>query len=282
MGMYDTIGDGEQIKCFYVPYFCPRRGNQKHGSIAYSGGSLNYYPKGSLLPYKTLWYKHPEDFLIIDTTDDDFGYDVPPAIHIVQQGRYQNTTSKIVEIPDEMFKSEVHCIDYHGERIYNIFSKETLQEYLTQKHQMNRARLEILDKYQPITAKFFNDMKENRNNPAIAENLFLNYKENIQKEHDELYVIEEPFTTKYRKETPHDEAVLETFGAHLDIYHNYLTLNTIPKDDIVDVCLSLRDCIDENPTLSLDEFFDWNETPTEQKPFLRTLWVRMIHTANYV
>ena len=59
MGLYDTLGKEEQVKCFYAPSFWD-------GEIGHMGGSLKHYKIGDCVPINTLYYNYPPDFIIVD------------------------------------------------------------------------------------------------------------------------------------------------------------------------------------------------------------------------
>ena len=108
MGMYDYLGE-EQVKLFYIPIFS--KGNDEEEPMTWhSGGKLNTYNEGDLLPLRTTYYRYPDNFLIYDYRSDS------GIVFVVSDGRFNRTTT-IKELSEEDIKVPVY--GYYGNQ-WNI------------------------------------------------------------------------------------------------------------------------------------------------------------------
>lgn len=87
MGMYDTLGSGDQVKLFSKPFFSK--------VLLFSGGDLRYFNEGDPVPYKTWWYNYSENFIAVDAImpeiyNDDSEY----SVHVFRNGCYIKTYNK--------------------------------------------------------------------------------------------------------------------------------------------------------------------------------------------
>lgn len=126
MGMYDNIGKGYQIKCFYVPIIAKDL-PENFGlppvtklSMWASGGNLMDFHMFSKVPYKTMWYDYGKDFLIFDPNNvDNSG-----MVHIIRQGRYIGSVHH--RLINTTFTQLKTVIDKNGEFL-DMKTKEHMQ-----------------------------------------------------------------------------------------------------------------------------------------------------------
>ena len=92
--MYDYLGE-EQVKCFGVPTVGIRPEGDGFQLFTHCmGGNLRYYPRGSVVPYKTPFYNYGKDFMVFDYRTFNYGEPVCDdelKVHIIKNGRYFRT-----------------------------------------------------------------------------------------------------------------------------------------------------------------------------------------------
>lgn len=87
MGMYDTLGSGDQVKLFSRPFFSK--------VLFFSGGDLRYFNEGDPVPYKTWWYNYSENFIAVDALMPEFLNDTSEYyVHVFRNGCYIKTYNK--------------------------------------------------------------------------------------------------------------------------------------------------------------------------------------------
>lgn len=118
MGLYDSI-NGEQIKCFYTPIFSTPEG------IWYSGGHMIDFIDGDEVPTKSMYYKYPDNFIILDHDT----YNTGCCIHIIKDKKVFKTCT-LTDISNDYFKDNTLVINRHGTSILNISSVEDLKLYI--------------------------------------------------------------------------------------------------------------------------------------------------------
>lgn len=122
MGVFDEI-NGEQVKCFYIPYYC-------HNSVIHSGGLCNHYYDGSDVPWATLYYNYTDNFIIHDMYDG--------LIHIIKDGKVLETV-KVEDVTEEHCLGINKLITYSGWE-YKITSYEEFNRYLKNIDEYNKKR----------------------------------------------------------------------------------------------------------------------------------------------
>lgn len=151
--MYDCL-NGEQVKCFYsMIYF---KEDEKY-SFCKSGGGLRGYVSGSKLPLKTLHYKYPDNFLILDGNCG--------ILHTIKDGKLYSTES-ISELKEIDNYSLEYVYGYNGEEL-NIKNIEDIKEYPSALKERASTITKIYREHQPSAdklikiSKFMNCDKSN-------------------------------------------------------------------------------------------------------------------------
>jgi len=269
MSMYDTFGtSGDQLKIFSVPCFYYNEAeasfpeDRRPTFISFTGGLFRYFGIGTEVPWKNMCYKYQKDFVVIDA-----GWECSEFIVSVKDGKLDATYDSISEIPEDLVTDKTLVLDYYGNPL-NINSNQELAEYVDLSHNCENKKLEIVKEY----TKKISPLHE-----AIAkEGGYLSTRDQIlalENERSEkirrLYLP----LKKFSKEKDPMERVLETYGAYLELADHHKE----DKDEGLKEALrkEARDFLSKNP-ITLDEFFEWNETTEEVKEKIRRLdkWLR--------
>lgn len=118
MGLYDYI-NGEQVKVFFHPIY-----EERTKSTWHSGGSLNNFYNGDSVILKTLYYKRPKNFIVLDEND----HEKNPLVHIIKNGKIEATTP-LRSANNSYFDNNEAILTYNGDRI-NLKTKEDCLEYI--------------------------------------------------------------------------------------------------------------------------------------------------------
>ena len=284
MAMYDILGDDYQVKCFTMPCFYYSTEAKKAGErmMGFMSGSVRFIQKDEEVPYKTLWYKYPKDFMIVDVAPF-----VPPskeeadsAIHIIRGGKYKATYKLAWDIPDDEFVPE--AFDYMGNHLRRMDSKDVLGQcmnimklesiartrYLKQQSEMN----ELIRRQEKLRMMHV-DPKEKRFQEArIKLEMRTGLTWSILRER-KLMTQEKCYAEENRFEKK-----LGLFGAYLECYPEYYTselenpnnsyYHGVSKAMREEFAALLREC----PELTLEKFFEWNETEPEDRVCLQTVY----------
>lgn len=121
MGLYDYI-NGEQVKIFYHPIFDEYTKDTWH-----SGGSLVDYVNGDNVNLKTLYYKRPENFIVLDENE----YEQNPLLHVIKKGKV-NTTTSLKDADESLFEGNEEVITYYGRNL-GLKTKEDCYNYIKDK-----------------------------------------------------------------------------------------------------------------------------------------------------
>lgn len=147
MGMYDYI-NGEQVKIFFHPIYEDRAKNTWH-----SGGSLLGYKDGDSITLKTLYYKRPKNFIVLDENE----YEERPILHIIKDGKIHSTI-ELKDAVDTLFENNECVLTYYGQEI-NLKTKEDCLNYI-------RDQKTLYEKCDEIKKDYF-DVKNNRYMPSL-------------------------------------------------------------------------------------------------------------------
>lgn len=131
MGLYDYI-NGEQVKCFYRPIFSVDEG------IWHSGGHMTDYLDGDEVPTKTMHYKYPDNFMILDYKK----YENSCYIHIIKDKKIFKTCN-LNNISNNDFKDNNLVVDYYGTSILKINSTEDINCYIKESRNLNEKIKEL-------------------------------------------------------------------------------------------------------------------------------------------
>ena len=280
MGMYDTVGsNGDQIKVFSVPCFynCDHGKNGDVFSMGYIGGLLRNFGKGEPVPTKTLWYRYPDNFMIID--EDRYGEGYGDICHIIIDGKYYETYDKISDIPEDMMNKIDACFDYTGDRISNIHSTADIKKYAEAmrlytsewNNIFNESRL-IMDEMREIG----NQMKESPNDPELNEKFHAIQKrldeawraENVKAQEIARKYLPEYIPSKSQDGMEKHDARIPLFGAYIDCLNRDMEPGKHESD------YDKKNHYKENllyeakkiySEISLDDYFDWLQPSQEER-----------------
>lgn len=135
MGMYDYI-NGEQVKIFFHPIY-----EERAKSTWHSGGSLIGYENGDSITLKTLYYKRPRNFIVLDEND----YEERPIIHVIKDGKIHSTV-ELKDAVDTLFENNECILTYYGEKI-NLKTKEDCFNYIKEQEILSKKCDEIKKDY---------------------------------------------------------------------------------------------------------------------------------------
>lgn len=264
MGMYDTIGNGYQVKLFSIPVCSPTKINhEKVSSVYCMGGNLRYYNYGDVLPLKTWWYQYPENFVMIDTDDYE-----ETVFHVVREGRLFASLSSPAELTSAL---ESHRIDgfydYYGNEITGMNSILDIYEYL----KISKELREIQIKYAVMAGQYRKDMyavlqKKNRTDEDEKEI------EKLQKKIEEVKELEEkensPIWTHFKEKfCQHSEhSIFERYGMYLDCIAWEMTREK--KNDYYKFLVKeFNDYISQNQ-IHVEDYFSWLDPSEENRSII--------------
>lgn len=161
MGMYDYI-NGEQVKIFFHPIYDEYTKDTWH-----SGGSLVGYSDGDSITTKTLFYKRPKNFIVLDENE----YEQNPILHIVKEGKVHSTIN-LKDADNSHFLGNEAILTYYGKEI-NPKTKEDCFSYI-------KDREISTNKYKEIT-KERSDVYNKRYIPSYWIISHINPSETIDK-----------------------------------------------------------------------------------------------------
>ena len=124
MGLYSYIGNGEQVKCFYLPNIIldyNTHGQIENVRFLTIGGNLESY---QAVPYSTFYYNYGKDFGILE-----FRLEENPHLHIIHDGVYKNTI-RVDKLKDNQTVPYV-IVDNHGHQI-DIHSAGEIKQFVSE------------------------------------------------------------------------------------------------------------------------------------------------------
>lgn len=146
MGMYDYL-DGEQVKCFYIYGYST---DIITPGLWISGGSLESYPVGSKVPYKTKYYDYTKNFNII-ITDQFSELPLSTMIGVIRNGILKKVIPLSLTIDDD-WKDVLRCIDYYGDWL-NIHSKKEAEDFVTANAKYWTEKFDYIKNKMPVRKK---------------------------------------------------------------------------------------------------------------------------------
>lgn len=141
MGMYDYI-NGEQVKIFFLPIYDEFTKDTWH-----SGGSLVDYSNGDSVTTKTLFYKRPKNFIILDENE----YEQNPILHIIKESKVHSTIS-LKDADDSHFFGNEAVLTYYGREI-NLKTKEDCFNYIKDREISENKYKEITKEHSDVYNK---------------------------------------------------------------------------------------------------------------------------------
>lgn len=242
MGMYDYFGK-YQIKIFGVPIFYE---SNLYGGISLMGGKLITYNKGDKLPLRELWYKYPNNFIVLDNNTEEYEDNFRWLVHIIKDGKYFNT----VELKDFNNKDLGQATyDYHG-NLLNIKSKDDMYKVIGLKN-------EHKDKQNKLEKSYFPEGVFECINTNIQKYDYL------EKEYDnKLNEINKKYNKQiYLKNKDYDVCL---FGEYLNLAIDAYNTRDKEKDSFRDyeqyytqIKTTMKDFLNSQPKELLNKYFAW-------------------------
>lgn len=228
MGMYDNI-DEYQVKCFDIPLYHKDDHftdiNFSNSGLYFSGGQLRYFSKGSIVPYKTLWYNYTPNFAIYNY---DFMFEEESFI-IIKKGKVSKIIRNIDKVDIKDFKNINYVINYFGSFL-RVNKPEDLKSL---KKDMLTYR-ELYDSITKENKEYFSKslhyhhisigVKKSEENISIeeAKKLSKEYLEKAEKarkeEENKINDIKEVYLTPWFEEESESDMKFYTFGALISCY----------------------------------------------------------------
>lgn len=174
MGLYDYLGSN-QVKCFpiAVAKYCRPWNSLKEDKkfeVYELNGDLRSFPRGTIVPYKTLYYNYGKDFIVLDY----FQYDKDDVykVNIVQNGRFKrsvdfrNFPSRYniglvldkhgsvlnVKTPGDI-KEIVYSHKYYSDAYAEASKENNINSYLERVRTENLSEKEALDYLDSVKAR---------------------------------------------------------------------------------------------------------------------------------
>ena len=285
--MYDTMGDCSdyQVKCFPVPCFYYSKNSLNSIMLGYMGGKLRYFGFGCEVPVHTLWYKYPDDFIIIDTSDNDFGNPyIDPYMHIIKDKKYVTTTENCDDIKKYYDKKFTVIDRFYGKKIF-IDAEDQIEElkyYIEENRRIGQKKKEIFDEYAKCKKDFFIYWREHINENFEEDPKYQELKKNYdyitnELEPKQLKDLTSEFNKRFFKKEDNFERIqlLEDVGGYIGCFENYKTLKHINKEQRLALCKEFKRRITEN-NIQLSEYLEWNEPEKEIIPMIENNWKEML------
>lgn len=248
MGMYDYI-NGEQVKCFYIPFYYNSTKETNDCHINHSGGHLYSFANGNEVPLQTNYYKYDKNLIILDTLFREKTYYCPschneghedelkdgklicdlcetnmkpsPAIiHIIRDGKIFKTIYDVYdEMNEELFGNTKMVIDYYGNKI-NITSYQDILSYLPDYRNYKEIVYECAKKTTPILnqmGKMLRDKKNGIFDKKEFENLEFMYECERANADSKIEEAQNLYMDKWKANQNDIELC---FGEYIDIIEN--------------------------------------------------------------
>ena len=263
MGMFDTLGDDYQVKCFNVPCFYYSQYNKDYKALGYMGGLLRYFGEGYRVPTHTLWYKYSDNFIIIDTSYWHYPEEVNDSyylLHIIKK----NTTT---------LKQQV----------------EDIEVYIREDLRIQKEKIVIIDKYRDVSDRFINLLKNKKDVKNLEEDteyieVKKKYDESCKFEQEELRALTNDFNTKYHcnDDTIVDGIVykrlllLQDVGGYIQLHGEYKKNTYIENDKKKALCQEFKRRVEDNK-VSIEEYIDWNQLKKNKIDSFKKSWDEMMN-----
>lgn len=296
MGMFDTLGDDYQVKCFNVPCFYYSQYNKDYKALGYMGGLLRYFGEGYRVPTHTLWYKYPDNFIIIDTSYWDYSEEVNDSyylLHIIKKNRYIETVTNVSDLTKH-YLEPIKTIDYYGD--YINFDSTTLKQqvedievYIKEDLRIQKEKIVIIDKYRDVSDRFINLLKNKKDVKNLEEDteyieVKKKYDESYKFEQEELRALTNDFNTKYHcnDDTIVDGIVykrlllLQDVGGYIQLHGEYKKNTYIENDKKKALCQEFKRRVEDNK-VSIEEYIDWNQPIKNKIDSLKKSWYEMMN-----
>ena len=274
MGMYDTLGNGSQVKTFEVPVFYFGRDGSA-GTLGFMGGNLRYYGKGDEVPVRTWWRKMPETFAIVDVSP----YYGEAEFHFIRNGRYEDTYDDVSDVPEDAWEGVSVCFDCWGAPIGGVRDGKSLAEYVSAKKKFFRRVNEIAENDSKACGEFFSWMRDHaKDGDSLLENeeyarlrTAMIAERNAHEE--KMRNLAEALLGKYESDWKRNDD-FEIFGAYLEELRRWSSdadpFGMTKEEAFSQVAERFRRRMAENP-VSAEDFFEWNETPEEERKVILSL-----------
>ena len=279
MGMYDTLGnDGDnQVKAFDVPCFYASSSPEPAESLfkyklGYIGGLLRYFAKDADVPYKTWWYKYPENFIIMDINIyGNSGYQ--DLFHVITEGKYRETYENTSEIPEEVFHKVNTFMGKFGTTVNGIHDRQSLNEYITMLKQTWSTWYSLDFGEKELHKQMQEYIKEKRKNPSpelmqkIDENL-AKLKEVQAKKDEKSKEIFAPLKEKFPSEDINADTKYGDYGGYLDCMKTYTERENHDNDKKINYLGQLKQEFERYSSennLTIDGYLEWYKPETEKE-----------------
>ena len=277
VGMYDTFGDsGDQLKIFTVPcyYFSQDRYNkfketgEGYSFLDYMGGNLRSYAIGSEVPWRAMSYNYTENFTVIDV--DTFYYN--DLLFYFKDGIFEemieidNSDDYDWSIYDKYFIGNI-IINAYGDFL-RIHNGNELKRFIIEYKDTDKKRNEILKKISNVEHIIFDYMKTFRDDEKKTEAVI-----NALTSFEGIYSIAFNEVDLEMHKYYNESKISLTYGkyrAYLELVKFHSTKDEDRKDHNAALLHEAKEYIVEHD-LRLEDFFSWNQTPEEDKPWIRVI-----------
>ena len=281
MGMYDTFGSsGDQLKIFDVPcyyfnhnqYDKYKETGEEYSFLGFMGGYLSNYPIDADVPWRALCYNYTPNFTVVDVGCDDDNYPYPTMIFGFSDGKLISVNEYDEEKLNDysnLFGDNITVIDGYG-ALLTIEDIYMLRDFVDASLEEKRNRFRLLRQTKKITKVLLDYSRIITEDP--------NYKD----KHDDceyasqvLYEIEDKmlkanaqYVDAFYKENANNSFAM--YGGYLDAVKYYGERNDFDKDLLPALLHEAQKYI-EDKMLNLEDFFKWNQTPEEDKEWIREI-----------
>ncbi len=273
MGMYDTIGDGYQIKCFEVPVWYGREG------LGYMGGLLRYFSEGDPVPWRGWSYRFAKNMLIVDENPYEASCGGSSVVHVIRNGRYVKTYEPWEDIPAEEISHAECFVNYNGEILSGIQTKEDLSEYLARYREWFRRQMEGVERSHVHFAKLMVTFRSSRD--LSDEEIRAAHEEYDRASGDEMKDAAEALKDLKDNYLPVEKSpLLGTLGAYLEYIEDEKSREDADEERIREVIEAFKIFLTANGMAldaeTLKEYIAWNEMPEEEQEKLHET-VRLVN-----
>ena len=267
MGMYDSI-NGEQVKCFPWAHFY-------NDDIVYSGGNLDCYGEGEMVPYKNEFYNYGKNFIILDIDEfPETGYnDYDFIIHFIKDGKVVGTYYDDID-KEILFDKLDSVVSYRG-TLLNIRSKDDILNYINdlRLYRKNLLKLrEHLDELFKKASKCRNEIAKAKEGSKEKESLknkiekifdlMKEERERIKSDEDALLDTMQKWYTDIS-----DIEDLIVLGEYLHVYNKIINKrNSAEVDDLEKVKNNITSLLANDNTL-YQRYVKWQESDEYIKSF---------------
>lgn len=267
MSLYDTMANGEHVKCFYSiafwngDYFAFE--NNGFGNTTHIGGELRGFNIGEKLPITTRFYKYPKDFCIFDFRSFD------SAVHVIRDGIYDKFIS-----PDKIQRTDIlpYWIDNYGRQI-NITSENDFKKIERDFKKHTEKILEVLREYDLIG--LLNKAAEVEENSSEYEDIMAKYNLFSEKKQEKLLSI--TIMDKWYADEIASFAKEKQFGEFIVAYERQKSERADSSPTQYDYEKAYLDCVSafknflEKNNGIVDRYLSWQELPKDEVAEIKTL-----------